>query len=96
MPLFVAEHEHPADRCPAADPKMAPFLLQILSKANAAKQGIRIHADAVARGRHHLFVILEGADESSVRNYLAPFSQAGSLKVVPASQCEEVVARGAC
>ena len=96
MPLFVAEHEHPADRCPAGNPQMAPFLLQILSNENARKQGLTIRADAVASGRHHLYVVLEGPSESAVRQYLAPFGQAGTLTVLPASHCEEVVARGKC
>lgn len=96
MPLFIAEHRHPADRCPAGNPQMAPFLLQILSNANAQKHGLKIQADAVAAGRHHLYVIVEGPSEAAVRSYLAPFGQAGSLEVVPASHCEEVVARGKC
>jgi len=96
MPLFVAEHEHPADRCPAGNPQMAPFLLQILSNENAQKHGIKIHADAVARGKHHLYVIVDGPSEEAVRTYLEPFGQAGTLKVLPSSHCEEVVARGEC
>ncbi len=96
MPLFVAEHEHPADRCPAGNPQMAPFLLQILSNENSQKRGITIRADAVASGQHHLYVVLEGPSQAAVQEYLAPFGQAGSLKVTPASQCEEVVARGRC
>jgi hypothetical protein len=96
MALFVAEHRHAADRCPAADPQMAPFLLQLLSAPEAAKHNIQIHGDAVAQGRHHLYLIVDGPDERSVRDWLAPFGQAGSLDVVPASHCEEVVARGQC
>jgi hypothetical protein len=96
MALFVAEHRHSADRCPAGDPQMAPFLLQILSPENAAKAGLTLHADAVARGQHHLYVIVGGPNESAVRQYLAPFAQAGSLDVTPASSCEEVVSRGSC
>ena len=96
MALFVAEHVHPADRCPASDPKMAPFLLQILSPANASKQGITLRGEAVARGKHHLYVIMEASDEAAARKYLAPFGQAGSLDVHLASRCEEVVERGVC
>ena len=96
MALFVAEHEHPADRCPAGNPQMAPFLLQILSNENAQKQGLTIRADAVATGRHHLYVVVEGPSQAAVEQYLAPFAQAGSLSVMPAAHCEEVVARGKC
>lgn len=96
MALFVVEHQHPADRCPAGNPQMAPFLLQILSNENASKNGLKIVGDAVARGQHHLYVIIEGPNESAIKQYLAPFGQAGSLDVIPASHCEEVVARGSC
>jgi hypothetical protein len=96
MALFVAEHRHTADHCPAGDPQMAPFLLKILSKENAAKAGLTLHGDAVARGQHHLYVIVEGPNEGAVREYLGPFAQAGTLEVIPASSCEEVVGRGAC
>jgi hypothetical protein len=96
MPLYVAEHEHPADRCPAGVPQMAPFLLKILSNEEASKHGLRIQGDAVARGKHHLYVIIEGPNEAAVKQYLAPFGQAGTLEVIPASHCEEVVPRGAC
>jgi hypothetical protein len=74
MPLFVVEHEHPTDRCPAANPQMAPFLLQVLSNSNAQKHGLRILADAVARGQHHLYVIVEGPDAEAVKTYLAPWA----------------------
>jgi uncharacterized protein with GYD domain len=75
---------------------MAPFLLQILSPENAEKAGLTLHGDAVARGQHHLYVIVEGPDESAVRQYLGPFAQVGTLDVIPASSCEDVVGRGAC
>jgi hypothetical protein len=96
MALFIAEHRHAADHCPAGNPQMAPFLLQILSPGNASKAGLTLHGDAVARGQHHLYVIIEGPNEAAVRQYLGPFAQAGSLDVIPASSCEDVVSRGAC
>ena len=96
MPLFVAEHRHSADHCPAGNPQMAPFLLQVLSVKNALKAGLTLRGDAVARGQHHLYVIIEGPTEAAVRQYLGPFAQAGTLDILPASSCEEVVGRGAC
>ncbi len=75
---------------------MAGALLQIVSPANAAKAGIRIYGDAVATGGHHLYLIVEGANEGAVRQYFAPFGQLGTLQVTPSSHCEEVVKRGQC
>jgi hypothetical protein len=94
MPLFVTEHTHPADRCPAKDPQMAAGLLAIIQ--NASKAGIKIQGDAVTNGHHHLYVIAEAPSEEAVRTYFAPFGQMGTLTVSPASHCEEVVSRGAC
>lgn len=96
MALFVAEHRHPAEHCPAENPQMAPMLLQLLSPPAAAQHGVKIHGEAVANGRHHLYLIVDAADEATVRTYLAPFAQAGSLEVVGASTCETVVGRGHC
>ncbi|MGA8664922.1 MAG: DUF3303 family protein [Thermoplasmata archaeon] len=94
MALFIAEHTHPADRCPATNPQMAGGLLAII--ANAGKAGIQVHGDAVATGGHHLYLIVDAENATKVQDYFAPFGQMGTLKVTPASHCEEVVARGAC
>ena len=94
MALFVAEHTHPADRCPARNPQMANGLLAII--ANAGKAGIKVYGDAVTTGGHHLYLIVDAANLQKVQEYFAPFGQMGTLQVSPASHCEEVVARGAC
>ena len=94
MPLYVAEHTHPAERCPAGNPQMAAGLLALIKNAGGA--GITIHGDAVTDHQHHLYIIAEAANEQTIRQYLAPFGQMGTLSVTPASHCEQVVARGAC
>ncbi len=96
MPLFLVQHKHAADHCPAKLPEHASMLLQLVSNENASKHGITIQGDAVVDGSHHLFLVLDGPDEPTIRNYLAPFGQAGSLDIVPASHCETVVARQGC
>ena len=96
MALFVVEHTHPSLGCPARNPQVAPALLQLVSEENAAKAGLTLHGDAVATGRHHLYLILEGPDVDSVRKYFAPFAQLGTLAVTPSSHCEQVVSRGSC
>jgi Protein of unknown function (DUF3303) len=96
MSLYLTEHTHAAETCPAKNPQMAGALLQIVNPANAAKSGIKIHGDAVANGGHHLYLIVDAANEGAVRQYFAPFAQLGTLQVTPASHCEEVVERGQC
>lgn len=94
MPLFVTEHTHPAERCPAGNPQMASGLLALIE--NAGQAGITIHGDAVTDHQHHLYVIAEAPNAEALRSYFAPFGQMGTLTVTPASRCEQVVARGAC
>jgi len=96
MAVYLAEHTHPAERCPAKNPPMAQGLLGIVSPDNARRNGITIHGEAVANGKHHLYLIVEGPSEEAVLAYFAPFRGAGSLTVSAASSCEEVVHRGAC
>lgn len=96
MTLFVTEHTHPGERCPANNPQMAAGLLQIVNASNAKRHGITIHGDAVADGQHHLYLIVDAPAEAAVREYFAPFGQLGTLRVTPASHCEQVVGRGHC
>ncbi len=96
MSLFVVEHQHPADRCPAQDPQMAPMLLRHLSPENAAGYDVSIQGEAVLDGEHTLVLILDAPDRENVNRFMAPFAQAGSVEVKPASSCETVVDRGTC
>ncbi|MGP8073009.1 MAG: DUF3303 domain-containing protein [Thermoplasmata archaeon] len=94
MALCITEHTHPGERCPAQNPQMAVGLPAILH--NVGQAGITVYGDAVATGGHLLFLIVEAENEKRVREYFAPFGQMETLKVTPASHCEEVVQRGAC
>lgn len=96
MALYVVQHRHPADRCPARDKQMAPMLLKHLSPANAEQFGIKIQSEAVIDGEHTLYLIVESAERDNVNRFMQPFAQAGSVEIFPASRCEAVVERGAC
>jgi hypothetical protein len=96
MPLFVAIHQHAPETCPAGDPAMGSMLLNHLSAASAAKYGVSVHAEAVANDKHTLYLIAEAGDEEQLNQFLAPFAQAGSVELLPASVCEAVVDRGGC
>ena len=96
MALFVARHQHQADRCPAADPQMGPVLLQHLSPENASGHGVTIQAEAVVNDAHTLYLIIEADNRDRVDGFMAPFAQAGSVEVLPASSCEAVIGRGGC
>jgi hypothetical protein len=96
MGLFVVQHRHTAERCPARDAGMGSMLLQHLSADNARSHGLTIRAEAVVDGAHAFYMIVEGADRQSVERFMQPFAQAGSVEVLPASLCEDVVRRGSC
>jgi hypothetical protein len=96
MSLFVVRHQHAAETCPAGHPQMGPMLLQHLSKPNAEQFGIDIRSEAVIDGQHTLYLIAEADDAGKLESFMSPFAQAGSVEVLPASPCEQVVARAAC
>ena len=96
MALFIVRHQHEPDRCPATDPYMGATLLNYLSRPNVRKHGVIIQGEAVVRGEHTLYMIVESSDESQVREFMQPFAMAGSLDVYPAATCAGVVASGGC
>ena len=96
MALFVVRHQHSAEHCPAQDPYAGAMLLNHLSRPNVRRHGVQIQGEAVVQGEHTVFLIVEAADESSVREFMQPFQMAGSVDVYPASTCARVVASGGC
>jgi hypothetical protein len=75
---------------------MGMMLLQHLSPANAAANGIHIQADAAVDGAHTLYLIVGAPDQQTVDRFMDPFTQFGTVEVLPSSACEVVVGRGAC
>ena len=96
MSLFVVQHQHPAEVCPAGHPEMGPMLLQHISSGNAAKSGIKVRGDAVLNGQHVFYLILEADSADKVQEFMAPFAQMGSVEVWLANSCETVIAQGHC
>ncbi len=96
MSLFVVQHKHSAETCPAGHPEMGPMLVQHVSQQNASSFGITMHGDAVVDGEHTFYLILEADAENKVKQFMAPFYQAGSVEIWPASSCEQVVERATC
>ena len=95
MGIYVTKHEHDAATCPAGHPEMGPMLLQLISDENAAKVGITIKGDAVVGG-HTFYMIVDAPNMDAVQEFMAPFAQMGTVEVMEASTCTQVVARGNC
>jgi DMSO/TMAO reductase YedYZ molybdopterin-dependent catalytic subunit len=96
MALFIVRHQHAADQCPAADPYVGAGLLNYLSRPNVRRLGVQIQGEAVVRGEHTMYLIVDADDEARVREFMQPFQAAGSVDVYPASTCARVVASGGC
>jgi len=93
MALFIVRHEHRAEHCPAQDPYVGATLLNHLSRPNVRQHGVKIQGEAVVRGEHTLYLIVEAQDESGLREFMRPFQLAGSLDIYPASTCAGLGAR---
>ncbi len=96
MSLFVVQHVHEAEKCPAGDAEMGPMLLKIISDQNAANYGVTVKSEAVLDGRHTLYLIAEAEDEGKVKEFMGPFAHMGTVEIWPASSCERVVERKEC
>ena len=96
MALFIVRHQHSSERCPAQDPYRGAMLLNHLSRPSVARFGVKIRSEAVVKGEHILYLILEASDEDHARQFLAPFAEAGQIDLYPATSCSGVVAAGSC
>jgi DMSO/TMAO reductase YedYZ molybdopterin-dependent catalytic subunit len=96
MALFIVRHQHDAARCPATDPYTGANLLNYLSRPSVRKLGVEIQGEAVVRGEHTMYMIVESPDEARVREFMRPFALAGIVDVYPAATCAGVVASGGC
>ena len=95
MPLFVAQHRHPPEHCPASA-EMGSLLLSRVSAAAAARYGVTIEAEALIDGEHCLLLVVEAATREAVERFLAFLPGPGCLRVRPACSAEEAVQRGGC
>jgi hypothetical protein len=96
MSLYFVNHQHNAETCPARDPEIGNMLLKHISPTNANNFGVNVLADAVLDGEHTFVLVLEAKDENSIRDFMQPFSMAGTVDIRPASHCETVVERAGC
>ncbi len=94
MPLFLFRHQHSDATCPTNNPQLVQQLVQHTSRAGAAPFGVLIHGEAVLRGEHSLYMILEADSEEKVREYVRPFAMVGSAEIQPALTCAQVAEVG--
>jgi hypothetical protein len=95
MSLFLAQHCHAPERCPAATPETAWQLVEHISAAAAARYGVAIQAEAVLE-EHAIYLIVEAASQEQVERYMAYFARIGTVRVRPAVSSEEAATRRGC
>jgi len=93
--LFVAQHRHPPDQCPAS-PGSGLLLLSRVSAGAAARDGVTVEAEALIDGEHLLLLVVQAASLEAVERFLAFLPGPGCLRVLPACSAEEAVQRGGC
>ena len=93
--LFVAQHRHSPEHCPAL-PGRGALLLSRVSTATAARYGVTIHSEALIAGQHVLLLVVEAASREAVERFLALLPSAGDLQILPASTAEDAVEQGGC
>lgn len=96
MALFLVEHRHAADTCPTKNRDMMLMLGQHVTQASADQFGVKIHADVVHPGEHRMMMVLEADEQGPVDQYMAPFTQVGSVDVKEVVTCEQVVETATC
>ena len=93
--MFVAQHRHPPDQCPASSGS-GPLLLSRVSAAAAARYGVTIEAEVLIDGEHLLLLVVQAASQEAVESFLAFLPGPGYLRVLRACSAEEAVQRGGC
>ncbi len=89
MGLYLVEHKHTAETCPAKNPDMVRALAGHMTDANAAKFGVKILADWVNEPEHTVILVLEAASPENAAKFALPFLNVGSITIRAGSTCAE-------
>ncbi|MGV9869989.1 molybdopterin-dependent oxidoreductase [Rhodococcus koreensis] len=96
MALFVVRHQHGETRCPAADPDTGAAMLNHLSRSRSRQHGVDIVGEAVVKGEHTMYMIVEATDVAAVDEFVKPLTSVGTAEIFPASTCARVITNGGC
>jgi len=69
---------------------MGKMLLSHLHGDNASKLGINIQATVGAESQHTLHLIMDAPDSQKVDEFMAMFTQMGSVEVIPGITCDAI------
>jgi hypothetical protein len=80
--LFIIDHTHAAEHCPAG--KMHPYkeFTNDLNKA-AAANGVKIVEGYLDGPGHHIYFVVEAKDSAQIFNFTTPLMYVGHTHVTP-------------
>ena len=90
MPLYLVQHSHTAETCPAKNPEMVRQLSSHMTQANADKYGVKILADFVYEPEHTVTLVLEANSPDKATNFALPFLNVGSLTIRAGVTCDQM------
>jgi hypothetical protein len=90
MALYLVEHTHTAENCPAKNPDMVRQLSDHVTPANARRYDVKIIADWVNDVEHRAVFVLETDSEDKAAKFARPFQTIGTVKVSLGITCAEV------
>ena len=98
MGLFIVEHAHTDDTCPANSMEGVKIMGDlVLGKEHAERTGTKLLDDYHVRGQHRLLLLVEAGSRQNAEDYAKPFKTVGSTQVLELDHCtavmQQVIAR---
>jgi hypothetical protein len=88
--LFIIDHTHAAEHCPAGTIHPYKEFANDLSKA-AAKNDVKILEGYVDGPGHHIYFVVEAKDSTQLYNFATPLMNVGHTHVAPAMKWNKAV-----
>mgnify|MGYP007084757465 FL=1 len=89
--LFVLDHEHSAENCPAGTVRPDKELLSKL-EANAKTSGVRLVEGYLDAPAHHFYFVVEADAPEQILRFITPYLGVGNTNVHPVLKWSEALA----
>jgi uncharacterized protein with GYD domain len=80
--LFIFDHHHAAEACPAGTVHPDKNFANSLNKA-AKETGVKLVEGFVDGPGHHIYLVVEADDNAQLYNFAAPLMNVGVTRVAP-------------
>jgi len=89
--LFVLDHEHSAENCPAGTVRPDKELLSKL-ETNAKTSGVRLVEGYLDAPAHHFYFVVEADAPEQILRFITPYLGVGNTNVHPVLKWSEALA----